>query len=367
MSDAAANRKSAKSQLAGRFRAWWHGYEYASPAADAANDGASAAIGGDVSDSGHAAQDPAREAEAVLTDRLWGENLSAPGGADYAADMLSRLDSDASGTLLYAGLGAGGDVPGLQKLGLEVTGVEPDAFLANRAEESLTDVPVHNGQPEEVELNADGYDYAMVRELLCTREDEETAIGAISDALKETGKAAFNELAIDPDQPPGALDQWVAGEPNSVHLRTQDEIKSDLEKAGFTVVKIDDDSATHAQKITSSWAKLIESGDRDALARDEVIPLVREAERSARRVAALESGGLKMLCFRVSKSAEGVEGMSLDAPDSDTSAPSKPTEDNPGDGPAGSGMRIPPKKKRRRNIGIAASKDIPTGGWKKKG
>jgi SAM-dependent methyltransferase len=294
-----------------RFRAWWHGHDLPRPAA--ARDGhAGREAPADAPVANHpAAKDPPAApvdptpppADPTLrvAHIVWSPGFLWPGGAKLARELATPLGLDSSGTLIEIGSGLGGAARAVAKeLGTYVSGYDLDAEVAA---EAAIQAKVHNldervniGRldPKRPNLRPDFYGAALVRETLYRVEDKELLLREVLSALKKDRPFAIFDLFAGSEKPSPALAAWTALEPHPVHLSRIEALRGFLEARKVEVRVTEDDSELYCQLAQAAWAQIVGRLDRRTMTKDLVLPLVREVERWARRIAALQAGDLKV-------------------------------------------------------------------------
>ncbi len=122
--------------------------------------------------------------------------------------LRRRLVPLAEGRVLELGIGSGLNLPFYQK-GVRIVGVDPSLELQQYAREvareSGTDVEFIADSAENLPLEDNSFDSAVITWTLCTIPDQHAALAEVRRVLKPGGKLIFAEHGRSPDP---AVERW---------------------------------------------------------------------------------------------------------------------------------------------------------------
>jgi len=233
---------------------------------------------------------------------LWGDGCVMPGDAHFVLELVTPLGLTPAMSMLDLAAGLGGTARAIaQAFGTYVTGLERseerarlgmqmsvEANLAKRA-------AIAHYDPETVELRPKGFDCVLGRGATYNVGDKERLLRTLATGLKQRGQLLLNEFTVDraAGQRP-ELAAWIARESFPPQLWTIDQYADCLGSLGFDVRIIEDLSNTYRAMIIAGWAHMLEEIDLRAMPRQHRVTVVDEAELWMHRIAALESGALRI-------------------------------------------------------------------------
>jgi hypothetical protein len=302
---APAKAEPAKPSFAERFTAWWHGYElqtHASAPTDAAPKRPRTRSRPEPEPEDAGPSDTPADAHLRIAQMVWSPGFLWPGGPELALELAKPLGLNASSTLIEIGSGLGGAARAIaQALGTYVTGFDLDPEVAAEAmiqaevhslEEKAKVVPF---DPKTPNLRKDFFRAALIREVLYRIEDKRTLLHDVVAGIKTNQPIVIFDLFAGGAGPPGkTLAEWTALEPHPIHLCRLDELKAILTERQVEIRVEQDDSEFYCGTALRAWSEFVERLGNAAMTKDLVIPLVREVELWTRRIAALQSGDLKI-------------------------------------------------------------------------
>lgn len=295
-----------------RLKAWWNGCDVvmhrrhrATPDANATP--ARRVIG---------ARDPARPWETPrvqLAQLLWGAGFSHPGGPEEVLHLAKPFGLDPAMTVLDLTAGLGGGPRALaESFGVWVTGLEQDKEFAEAGRELsrlggyAKKANIAAFAPASVELRPSSIDCVMCRQLFHGVPDKPRLLRTIYQALKPRGQLLFTDfmLAEPGREDSEAVRAWIASEPMPVAAWTVEECARALACEKLDVRITEDITAPFRRMVIGAWADLI-AGAADATLTDEFKQcMVTELERWARRIAAFDSGDLRVYRVYARKPAD---------------------------------------------------------------
>jgi SAM-dependent methyltransferase len=287
-----------------RLKAWWDGCDvivHQRKAKPAAIETPTRAVIG--------YRDPERPWETPrvkLAQMLWGEGFSHPGGAEHALRLVKPFGLDPAMTVLDLSSGLGGGPRTLvEHCGVWVTGLEPDrefaeagrqlSILAGVAKKADICVVI----PEKLDLRAGSIDCIICRELFHTVADKPRMLRIIEQALKPRGQFLFTDYMLADREKAGSepIKAWLEAEPAPVDLWSLDDFTRFLADEKLEVRVTEDVTDDFRRMVIAAWAELTASTTGAALTSELKACLVSELERWTRRIAAFDSGDLRV--FRV--------------------------------------------------------------------
>jgi SAM-dependent methyltransferase len=296
-------RAQAGQPFGARLRAWWEGAEPLSEPdtilANVAVSEASESVKPDVlPPSSEWAED-----RIALMERLWGEDFISPGDLNYVLDLIKPIGINPSMHVLNLGAQIGGATRGVaQRWGAWVVGLVSSAELADVAQKRSYarglggKAQIKHYDPESAALRPNTFNCAYAREAFFTVRGKARLFRSVAAALKPSGQFMFTDYVVSDPQAEGAR-AWMALEPVAPHVWTADRTMDCLQKAGFSIWFNDDLTEQHQGQILQGWSKLVSGLAPGSLPRSAVGPLVDEVALWARRIAAIQSGALKLFRF----------------------------------------------------------------------
>ncbi len=251
-----------------------------------------------------AAQEPASIPLSRMTvaQWLWGDGFIMPGDADFVLELVKPFGLTPAMSMLDLSAGLGGPARAIaQAFGTYVTGLERSEERAKRgmemsvAADLAKRAAIAHYDPETVELRKNGFDCILGRGALHTVVDKERLLRVLHVGLKQKGQLLLNEFTSDPsagERPEMAA--WVARESYPPRLWTVSQYTDCLSGLGFDIRVIEDVSNLYRSMIVAGWARMLQEVDLRAMSRKHRITVLDEAELWMHRIAALESGALRV-------------------------------------------------------------------------
>lgn len=247
---------------------------------------------------------PWRTHAVMLSEMLWGEGFSLPGGPDEALRLAKPFALDPAMTVVDLSAGLGGGLRAIvEAFGVWVGGYEPSGELA-RAGMQLSALAGLGKQaaiacyrPDELELRPGSIDCAIGRELLHRLADKERFLSTVHDGLKPNGQVVLTDyvLASPESGESGTVQSWAGSVGEPVAPCTLEEYARLLGAAKLEARVTEDITADYRRMVLSGWADLTAALDGASIDSDFARCLVAELERWMRLVAALDSGDLKVV------------------------------------------------------------------------
>jgi len=288
-------------QFKRRFHAWWDGFEYVEAAEGEAADGAVAETA-TAAQAARATDDRWSPQRVRVAELIWGDGFNFPGGADAALDLVKPFNLNQNKTLLDFGCGLGGGARVIAKtLGAWVEGLEPSATLAAEAIKAVgksglgKKVSIQAFDPAAGKLPNKRYDAIFGRQVLGLVKDKTALITGLNNCLKPGGHIMIIEYALaaaDADGP--ELRAWREAEDPGLAPPTIELIAGALKHEKINVRVAEDFAPNFKAQVLAGWARLAEEIKGKSVSAEEKPLLARELDLWAKRIAAFDSGSLKL-------------------------------------------------------------------------
>ncbi len=300
-----------------RLQAWWEGYEWVDPGAEAGDEDEDDDLGPFRSGGGGPAPEVApvfeehsitegwTEARIKLNEKLWGEGFVSPGGEKVIIELIAPLGLTAEDSVVDLGCGLGGSTRAIAKAtNAWVSGYEADKALAEAAMERATmaglakRAPVQNLELKAVNIRRRTIDCAFSKEALFAVGERKKLFQSIHKMLKIEGHLLFTDFFLARADAAGpATEEWSAHEPTRPVLWTVEDTSAALEGLGFEVRITEDITRPYQERVVKGFSKLLGMIQRPPVNLEFTSWAAAEAEHWARRVAVLESREVKV--FRI--------------------------------------------------------------------
>lgn len=318
--DRPKTRRALKAPFRLRLKAWWHGHElFLKRRAQAAGP-----LGqkDDLRRRVTGYRDPERPWETPrvrMLQAVWGEGFTGPGGPDHALELVKPLGLGPEMSMLHIGAGLGGPARAfVEAFGVWVAGVECDHELAE-AGMSLSTLagmakraPITPLQLQRFELTPNSLDVILANEILFAVIDKHRALREIEQALRVRGQFLFTDYVLNQrgqeDDP--ALQAWAKKEPLTPHLWTAREYARILAEYKLDIRITEDVTDTYRSLALQGWANYTEAVSETELDPEVAACLVQEADLWTRRIAAFNSGLLRV--YRIYARKKAVDKMLSD-------------------------------------------------------
>ncbi len=300
-----------------QFRAWWSGTEpprriqYIDDPAEPADPVAPAAVARPAIRKARergpepVLEDPRWPARRIaLVQRIWGAGFAEVGGAEFIEKLAKplALTSAKSALDLTARLGGTGRTL-FESFGVYVTGYEANAALADAAMEVSVQkgmakkAPVEHYDPTNMKLKK-RYDSVLAREGFYAGSHRLALLKTTVNALKAGGQMLLVDFVrAGEGEPSAAFTEWADSVPGGAAPWTSKQFETALSKLGMTL-RIDEDITDEYRTLAlRGWTNFLDGLSIGDLTRPEVLALIDEAERWMRRMAAFDSGDLRIYRF----------------------------------------------------------------------
>jgi cyclopropane fatty-acyl-phospholipid synthase-like methyltransferase len=233
---------------------------------------------------------------------LWGEGFVMPGNADFILGIVKPVGLNPAMSMLDISAGLGGAARVIaQTYGIYVTGLERSPERAKRGMEMSVlaklgkRAAISQFNPDTIELRPNSFDCVLARAATYDVVEKERLLRVVFQGLKPRGQLLLNEFVLDPslaDRP--ALAAWVARESHPPQLWAIEQYSDCLASLGFDIRVIEDISKTYQSMIVAGWARVLEVVNLRQMVRTHKLTIVDEAELWTLRLAALQSGALRV-------------------------------------------------------------------------
>lgn len=301
-----------------RLKAWWEGYDVAALAkarAEMAEEEAESnatshgAVGlGTGLDEGGPVDDesgknwPSKRIEIV--EQIWGRGFVTPGGQDHIPKLVKPFGLNPAMTVLDLGAGLGGAMRSMVKeFGVWTVGYESDPELVKGANDrsKIVDMDrqaeIKTWDPENPHFDK-RYDCLFSKEAMFTVYNKQDLFEKLEPQIKPKGQLLFTDYVIeDPNNDNQVYRAWLQGEPFPTNIWSVNDYLQAMHNLNLDVRTNEDITETHRSLILSALSEFVEDLRRQRTDKDTLNMIVNEIELWARRVMALEHGGLRVYRF----------------------------------------------------------------------
>ena len=289
------------------FHAWWEGYYLDNPAA--ANGAVELAAAGDDKKNDKWSIERIKVAELI-----WGDGFTFPGGADHVLQMVKPMTLTSAKSMLDIGCGLGGATRAIAKtFGTWVIGMEASPALAAAGMQYsemaglAKKAPIQHFDPSTAELPPKKYDAICARNVFSSISDKTRLLTQIERSLRPGGSVLVSDFALQKIGATSAsLTTWISAEDHKPQLCTLDDFKR-----GFDALKLDtrvseDMTAEFRGIVVQGWANLANILQGKSVDPGEATALAKEIKLWQLRLAALDSGDLRVVrLFGLKRSGGG--------------------------------------------------------------
>ncbi len=245
-----------------------------------------------------------------LTDRLWGDGITTPGGAEYVIEFVQLLALSDAKSLLNLGAGFGGAARIMaDRHGVWVSAFEASEDMAAIGKERSNmagmgkKAPVSRYDPEAPRFKKNGFNAVVALESFYTVENKERLIKAMDESLRTDGTLLFTDFVLNKDGSPNdAVKRWRENEQIKTNLVTANHLVALIEKRPLLNLHIANDiTHDYRSRVINGWLAFVETLTRDELSPFFFDLVIRECEYWACRIDALDSGQLRVYRFEAVK------------------------------------------------------------------
>jgi cyclopropane fatty-acyl-phospholipid synthase-like methyltransferase len=287
-----------------KVRAWWEGYDLSAlksqqkKPAFQAEEQEQDDTGGKIS--------PFWTRERIkVNEFIFGQGHTTPTTPEHIAALIKPMGLDDSKSVLDIGAGLGGVTRYMgREAGAWVEGVEDDPVLAYAGMLRSCKAGIEKKAaiaPCEYELLSPGkkFDAIFSKEVFFQIKHKENLFAFIKASMKERGHLCFTDYVLKHSQKPhDKVREWFDEEEPRPMVWSVSQYTDLMFGMGFDIRITEDISDKHRAMIMASWAEipepLVALGKRNPAAQTMI---VEEAERWMRRVAAIETGDVRVFRF----------------------------------------------------------------------
>jgi SAM-dependent methyltransferase len=290
------------------FHAWWEGYYVDEPNEREAP--AQQPITEEDKKNDKWSQERIKVAELI-----WGDGFTFPGGADHVLQMVKPMTLTSAKSMLDIGCGLGGATRAIAKtFGTWVVGMEASPALAAAGMQYsemaglAKKAPIQHFDPTSIELPPKKYDAICLRNTFSNLADKHRLLVQVEKSLRPGGSILVSDFAIGKPGASGpALSAWSAAEDHPPQLCTLEDFKREFDGLKLDT-RVSEDMTTEFRGIVvQGWAHLAELLEGKSIEPGEAAALAKEIKLWQLRLAALDSGDLRIVrLFGLKKTSGGL-------------------------------------------------------------
>ena len=299
---------ASKPSMKARFRAWWEGDEFDSAARPAISLAVAPAPKAKIESlPGIVPLFPWETPQMRIEQQIWGAGYHKPGGNDYILMLVKPFALNPSMSVMELGAGLGGGTRVIaSEFGVWVTGYEPNAELAKAGKE----LSIMAGLEKKAEVirydeeqfaPRDGaYDCILSSETLFQVQDKDKLLVKLERALKTRGQIVVTDFVrgdavADTDARLMGL-EGLDGAKN-VFWAEADYVRR-FRELNFDLRVNEDMTVNYRRMVMEGWVSFTQGGgEKAANARNFPDAVVAEVELWTRRMAAMDSGAMRVMRF----------------------------------------------------------------------
>ncbi|MEE8517478.1 MAG: methyltransferase domain-containing protein [Alphaproteobacteria bacterium] len=238
-----------------------------------------------------------------VSEMVWGKGFTSYGGGNHAIKTVQPYNITSAMTLLVLGAGLGGPARAIAaKFDAWVIGLERSQLLAKAGMLQSVNAgmskkaPINYADFEKLEFKENSFNCVYAKEALYNVENKEGLLEGLHKALRRDGPLLITDYMIGEGAEDSAeLAAWIESEPLQPHLWTREQTENTLRQLMFDVRIVEDVTDIHRQNIHQAWAKYVNKQAESGIPSKLRTIVDAEAERWTRLVAALDSGGLRLI------------------------------------------------------------------------
>ena len=305
----AADHPSRITKFRRHFHAWWEGYYLDEPAPEGHEAPAQPELTEEDKKKDKWSQERIKVAELI-----WGDGFTFPGGADHVLQMVKPMTLTSAKSMLDIGCGLGGATRAIAKtFGTWVVGMEASPALAAAGMQYsemaglAKKAPIQHFDPATVEFPAKKYDAICLRNIFSSLADKHRLLVQVERALRPGGSILVSDFAFsNPGVSSAAFKAWVGAEDHPPLLCALADFKKEFEGLKLDTRVAEDMTAEFRGIVVQGWANLAEILEGKSVDPGEAAALAKEIKLWQLRLAALDSGDLRVVrLFGLKKTSGG--------------------------------------------------------------
>jgi SAM-dependent methyltransferase len=251
-----------------------------------------------------------------VAELIWGDGFTFPGGADHVLQMVKPMTLTSAKSMLDIGCGLGGATRAIAKtFGTWVIGMEASPALAAagmRASEAAgmgKKAPIQHFDPATIELPGKKYDAVCLRNVFSNLEDKARLLTQAERSLKAGGSILVSDFTVrETGVSSAALKAWSGAEDGTPNPCTLQDFQKNCEGLKFDLRVAEDMTAEFRGLVVKGWANLAEILHGKQVEPGEAAALAKEIKLWQTRLAALDSGDLRVVRLFGLKKSGGWQG-----------------------------------------------------------
>lgn len=296
--EAAADEASKLKKFRKHLHAWWEGYYVDNPDTHEGDQPSAQPVAEEDKKNDKWSTERIKVAELI-----WGDGFTFPGGADHVLQMVKPMTLTSAKSMLDIGCGLGGATRAIAKtFGTWVIGMEASPALAAAGMQYSEmaglgkKAPIQHFDPATVQFPAKKYDAVLLRNIFSGITDKHRLMTEVEKALRPAGSILVSDFAISKmGATSPALATWIAAEDHPPQLCTLDDFKRDFEGLKLDTRVAEDMTAEFRGIVVNGWANLANILQGKSVDPGEATALAKEIKLWQLRLAALDSGDLRVV------------------------------------------------------------------------
>lgn len=238
-----------------------------------------------------------------VAELIWGDGFTFPGGADHVLQMVKPMTLTSAKSMLDIGCGLGGATRAIAKtFGTWVVGMEASPALAAAGKQYsemaglAKKAPIQHFDPSTVEFPPKKYDAVCLRNVFSSLTDKHRLLEQVEKALRPGGSILVSDFAIGkPGASSSALSTWIAAEDHPQQLCMLEDFKREFDGLKLDTRVAEDMTAEFRGIVVQGWANLADILQGKQVEPGEAAALAKEIKLWQLRLAALDSGDLRVV------------------------------------------------------------------------
>ncbi len=290
------------------FHAWWEGYYIDEPP-----EGHDAPAQAQLTEEDKK-KDKWSQERIKVAELIWGDGFTFPGGADHVLQMVKPMTLTSAKSMLDIGCGLGGATRAIAKtFGTWVVGMEASPALAtagmmySEMAGLAKKAPIQHFDPATIEFPAKKYDAVCLRNIFSSLADKHRLLVQAEKALRPGGSILVSDFAFaDPGASSAPFKAWIAAEDHPPVLCTLADFKKEFDGLKLDTRVSEDMTAEFRGIVVQGWANLANILEGKQVEPGEAAALAKEIKLWQLRLAALDSGDLRVVRLFGLKRTTGV-------------------------------------------------------------